>query len=90
MTICDHYEENMKKEDRKKIEQLMRQMECPKDFKCVKENFDHLCQVSEFGFDEHLECLEKNPSHCPFAVPFINRYICICQMRMHIIQKLKK
>jgi len=55
-----------------------------------KENFARLCQVKKFGSDEHLECLEKNPSHCPFAVSFINRHICICQMRMHIIQKLKK
>lgn len=90
MTICDHYEENMKKEDRKKIEQLMRQMECPKDFKCVKENFDRLCKVRKFELDDHLECLEKNPSHCPFAIPFIHQHICICQMRMFIIQKLKK
>lgn len=90
MTRLDSVKKNMKEEDRKKIEQLMEGMQCPKDFKCVKENFDRLCQVRKFGFDEHLECLEKNPSHCPFAVPFTYRHICICQMRMYIIEKLKK
>jgi len=74
----------------KKIEQLMEEIECFKDFKCVKENFNRLCQVRKFELDEHLECLENNPSRCPFAVPFIYWHMCICQMRMHIIQKLKK
>lgn len=90
MTICDHYNEKHKKEDRKKIEQLMGEIECPKDFRCIKENFAHLCRAKKFELDEHLECLEKNPSHCPFAIPFIREHICICQMRRYIIQKLKK
>jgi hypothetical protein len=80
----------MKEEDRKKLEQLMGEIQCPKDFKCVKENFGSLCQVRKSGNDEHLECLEINPSLCPFAVPFTYRHICICQMRMYIIQKLNK
>jgi hypothetical protein len=90
MTRLDRVKKYMKEEDRKKIEQLMGEIECPKDFKCVKENFDRLCQAGKFGIDEHLECLEKNPAHCPFAVSFINRHFCICQMRMYIVQKLKK
>lgn len=77
-------------EEIEKIEQLMEEMGCPKDFKCVKENFDRLCQVRKFGRDEHFECLEKNPSNCPFAIPSIYRYICICPLRTHIVQKLKK
>ena len=80
----------MEEEDRKKIEQLMGEIECPKDFMCLRENLDRLCQVRKFESNEHLECLEKNPEQCPFAVPFINRHICICQMRMFIIQKLDK
>ncbi len=90
MTRLDRVKKNMKEEERKKIEQLMGEIECPKDFKCVKENFDRLCQVRKFGFYEHLECLEKNPSHCPFAVHFIYRYICICPLRVYFAQKLKK
>lgn len=90
MTICDHYKEKQKEEARKKVEALKREIECPKDFKCVKENFTRLCKVREFGFDEHLECLDDNPSHCPFAVPFIYRHVCICPIRKHLIKKLKK
>ena len=80
----------MQAEVSKKMEEIMAGIQCPKDFKCVKENFDHLCQVRKSGNDEHLECLEINPSLCPFAVPFTYRHICICQMRMYIIQKLNK
>ena len=90
MISLDRLKKDMKEEERKKIEQLMGEIQCPKDFKCVKENFDRLCQVKKFGNDEQLECLEINPSHCPFAVRFTYRNICICQMRMYIFQKLKK
>jgi hypothetical protein len=80
----------MKEEEKKKIEEIMGEIQCPKDFICLKENFDRLCQVKKFESNEHLECLEKNPSQCPFAVAFINRHICICKMRLYIIQTLKK
>jgi len=90
MTRLHRVKKDMKEEEKKKIEQLIGEIQCPKDFKCVKDNFACLCKVRQFGSDEHLECLEKNPSHCPFAVPFINRHICICQMRMYIIQKFNK
>jgi len=90
MARLHRVKKNMKEEEKKKIEKLMGEIQCPKDFKCVKDNFACLCQVRKFGSDEHLECFEKNPSLSPFAVSFINRHICICQMRMYIIQKLKK
>jgi len=90
MTRLHRVMKNMKEEEKKKIEQLMAEIQCPKDFICYKDNFDRLCQVRKFESNEHLECLEKNPSLCPFAVPFINRHICICKMRMYIIQTLKK
>ena len=80
----------MEEEDRKKIEQIMGEIECPKDFICVKDTCGRLCRVRKSEFNEHLECLEKNPEQCPFAVPLINRHICICQMRMHILQELNK
>jgi hypothetical protein len=61
----------MKEEEKKKIEQLMGEIQCPKDFKCVKDNFTCLCKVREFGSDEHLECLEKILHTVPLQFPLL-------------------
>ena len=36
----------MKKEDREKIEEIIEGMNCPKDFKCAENGFEHLGQIS--------------------------------------------
>jgi len=48
----------MKEEEKKKIEQIMGEIQCPKDIICLKDNFDRLCQVRKFESNEHLECLD--------------------------------
>ncbi len=60
----------MKEEDRKKIEEIMAGMKCPKDFVCAESGFTRLCNARDFGLDNYLECLEEDPSRCSFAVPF--------------------
>jgi hypothetical protein len=60
----------MKEEDRKKIEEIMAGMKCPKGFSCAESGFTRLCKARDFGLDNYLECLEEDPSRCSFAVPF--------------------
>ena len=59
----------MKDEDRKKIEEIMGTMQCPKNFKCAESGFEHLCRATDFGAEKYLDCLEENPSACLFALP---------------------
>ncbi len=47
MARLHRIKKNVKEEEKKKIEQLMGEIQCPKDFKCVKENFACLCQVKK-------------------------------------------
>jgi hypothetical protein len=80
----------MKEEDRKKIEEIMAGMQCPKDFQCSKSGFERLCKAKDFGLKEYLECLEENPRTCPFSVPFGYGHFCQCPLRVYLSKKLKK
>ena len=50
-------DENTKKE----LEEIMGEMECPKDFKCYESGFENLCRAKEIGVELFLECLEETP-----------------------------
>ncbi|MBU2622901.1 MAG: hypothetical protein KKD92_11350 [Proteobacteria bacterium] len=80
----------MKDEDRKKTEEIMAGIQCPKNFKCAESGLDHLCKAEDFGAKDYLDCLEKNPSGCPFAVLFRNSHLCHCPLRVYLSKKLKK
>ena len=80
----------MDEEIRQKIEEIMRQMECPKDFKCVKTGFQQLCKARDTYLDNYLECLDDNFKQCKFSLPFGRSYFCRCLLRVFIAKKLKK
>ncbi len=78
----------MKEEYRKKIEELIGQMQCPKDFKCAESGFENLCKARDLGLESYLECLEDNPSRCLFAQSFGNKYYCRCPLRVYLAKQL--
>ena len=80
----------MEEEHRRKIEKIIGQLQCPKDFKCTDFGFENLCKARDFGIDDFLECLEDNPSRCSFAFHFGNTYFCQCPLRVYLAKKLKK
>ena len=80
----------MDEEIRQKIEEIIGQMQCPKDFKCAKNGFERLCKARDFGLDGYLECLEDNPTQCKFALSFGQTYFCLCPLRVFIAKKTGK
>ena len=88
--FCIRGTKGMKEEDKKKIEQLMANIQCPKDFKCAESGFERLCMAKDFGHEKYLECLEENPSSCIFALTFGDVYLCECSLRVYLAKKLKK
>lgn len=80
----------MKEEDRKKIEEIMAGMQCPKGFQCAKSGFERLCKSKDFGLENYLDCLEEIPQDCPFALPFGYGHFCQCPLRVYLGKKLKK
>ncbi|MCP4681107.1 MAG: hypothetical protein GY864_02095 [Desulfobacterales bacterium] len=79
----------MKDEDRKKIEEIMAGMQCPKNFKCAESGFKYLCRAKDFGVENYLDCLEENPLACSFALSFGYGHFCQCPLRGFLSKKLK-
>jgi hypothetical protein len=80
----------MKDEDRKKIEEILDRMICPKNFKCADSGFEQLCKARNIGLENYLDCLEENPPACLFALPFGSGYLCHCPLRVYLSRELKK
>jgi hypothetical protein len=80
----------MRDEDRKKIEELIGEMHCPKDFKCVESGFELLCEAKDVGLDHHLVCLEPTAFQCRFSLMVERDYYCGCPLRIYIAKHLGK
>jgi hypothetical protein len=80
----------MQEEDRKKIDEIIGGIQCPKNFQCAESELEHLCRAKDTGLEGYLDCLEENPSACPFALSFGYDHLCQCPLRVYIAKKLKK
>ena len=78
----------MKQEDRKRIEQIIGEMQCPKNFKCAESGFENVCKANDNRLDDFLICLEEYPMACKFVVPFGASYYCRCPLRVYLSKKL--
>ncbi len=80
----------MKENNKKRIEEIMAGMTCPKNFKCADSGFETLCKAKDFGLDNYLDCLEPNPHKCKFALSFGNGHLCQCPLRIYLSKALNK
>lgn len=79
----------MDEEQKKRIEEIMAGMECPKGFERCKHNFENLCKAKDHGLEGYVDCLEEKPVTCEFALPFGNGVLCRCPVRVYIAKELK-
>lgn len=77
-------------EDKRKVKDIIGELNCPKNFRCYKSNFSNLCKAKKIGREENLKCLEKKPRNCLFAFPFLHSYICTCPLRIYIYKKMER
>lgn len=80
----------MTEEERRKIEEIMAGMQCPKGFQCAALGFEHLCKAEDFGLESFMKCLEENPQDCSFNHPFGHIHLCQCPLRVYLGKKLKE
>ena len=58
--------------DLREIKKLMKEIDCPKDFICMKDGYKNLCKAEDLGLDEFLECMQEDSSSCiPFGLGVI-------------------
>ncbi len=71
-------------------EEIISSMECPKDFKCDKSQFENLCKTQIFRDGELVECLDESSQSCKFSFHFGLGYICKCPLRRYIAQNFNR
>ena len=72
------------------IEEIIAQMQCPKDFQCYKSGFEVLSKTKDIGLSSYVQCLEENVFACQFSVRFGSINFCSCPLRVYIAKDLKK
>jgi hypothetical protein len=80
----------IRKEDRRRIEEIIGKMACPKGFRCADSGFENLCKARDFGVESYLDCLDEKRSLCRFALPFADIYLCQCPLRVYLAKKLRR
>ncbi|UCD00056.1 MAG: hypothetical protein JSW66_09270 [Phycisphaerales bacterium] len=78
------------KEHTEQIEGIMSSMDCQKDFKCYKSDFDSICRAVHRGLDTLADCCDHGNTACAFRVPFGRGAFCRCPLRIYIAKHFKK
>lgn len=66
------------------IEQIISEMECPKNFICYESGFENLSKIKIIADGERIECLGENPLRCKFALCYGSLTLCQCPLRNYI------
>ena len=68
-----------KKIDPEKLEQIKREVDCPKGCKCLEEETE--CKAKKLILSNFIECLEDEPDKCKFAIRYGRIYFCKCPVK---------
>lgn len=74
----------------KKIEKIIGEMQCPKNFKCYLNEFKSLCKAEDIGKRNILVCLEDSLENCIFSIPIGSKNYCQCPLRVYIAKEFNK
>jgi hypothetical protein len=77
----------MEDSTKRKIEEIIGQMKCPKDYDCYKSGLKTHCKAEDVGMQSYLKCLEENPSDCVFSMGYAESHYCTCPLRCYIAKK---
>ncbi len=77
-------------EHRNRVEEIIRDCECPKDFECYKSGFENLCKVEIVVRGRVIGCLDARARECKYAMPFGRSFFCKCPLRKYIAENFGK
>ncbi len=66
------------------IEQIISEMECPKDFICYESGFENLSKIKLIADGERIVCLGENPLRCKFTLCYGSLTLCQCPLRNYV------
>jgi hypothetical protein len=77
------------REQKTQVEQIISEMECPKDFMCYDSGFKNVSKIRMIADGEKVECLEENRLRCKFALHYGSFTICECPLRNYIARSFQ-
>jgi len=77
-------------ENKQQIEEIIRTMHCPRDFKCYKSDFQNIGEVGIVGDAVMLECIEPRGRTCEFGSSEGCGIICTCPLRNYIATNFRR
>lgn len=81
----------MEEKHRQKIEKLMEELECPRDFVCYKQHPEHILKAQGSSYSMFtLECFQKRDIHCQFVLGYGYTYYCRCPTVSKIAKTLNE
>ena len=84
-------QEDMHEAQKRKIQEIMDGMHCPRDFDCTKSNFETVCKAKDLGLGltDYVKCFGEAHHNCTFALPFGEGHLCRCPLRVYVARALK-
>jgi hypothetical protein len=76
----------MENNTKRTVDEIMSSMKCPKDFACVKNDFQNVLKSKCFA-GIFFTCTGSNSYMCPHLLPFGYSHFCTCPLFLHIAQK---
>jgi hypothetical protein len=74
----------MDAEHKRAIEEVIREMECPKGFKCQKTGFKQAGKVRLLAEGRVIECMEEDGRSCGCGLFYGSGVFCECPLRQYI------
>lgn len=88
-------DESLTEKFSEEIKRIYSEIECEKDFECLKSGGEKLCQAKDIGLENYLIVILKavrweKPALCKSGIPFGYSHMCKCQLRIYICRKLRR
>jgi hypothetical protein len=80
----------MIQEHKQEIEQIVGEMQCPKDSDRYNPGLDVLCKARDAGVQTFVECLEEYSDKCPFSLSLAGLHYCKCPVCSFIVKNRKE
>jgi hypothetical protein len=81
----------LEQKHKQKIEELMEELECPRDFVCYKQHPEHILKAQVYS--DHmfgLPCSQKGDLYREFLFSYGHSRYCQCPTVFHIAKKLNE
>ena len=76
---------------RRELAEISSAIECSRNFACVKNGFEDVCEARDIGLEHNLICLDKQAcQECGFGHSVGIAHFCRCPVRVYAAKTLGK